>query len=221
LNVGALDEESLDKTKSLARAALRLSRDLGAPFYSMHGGFAARLRPEHLGEPARLAATLKADDIDREGSYSVMIDTVREMADVAATMQLDLLIENNVISPVLLEGLRANPLLLTEAGEIKRFFDDVERPNVGLLLDVAHAKVSGATLGFSPHRFFEVLSDHVRCLHLSDNDGREDTNRPVDRESWFMPHLGSMRHCEIVVEAYRLDRKDIAVQQDLIQRAIG
>lgn len=218
LNIASLDPQGLALTRTFGEEALRLAHGLGAPFYSIHAGFAARLRPEHLGRPGRLASELTPADIDRVGAYDVMVETTRHLADCAASLGLDLLIENNVISPAFLERLPVNPLLLTEGREIKQFFDDVERPNVGLLLDVAHTRVSATAQGFSPQRFVEQVSDKVRCLHLSDNDGRHDSNQPISENAWFLPMLKDFRHCEIVIEAYCLEPEQMHAQLALIQR---
>jgi sugar phosphate isomerase/epimerase len=218
LNIAALDEESLQASKQLARTALMLARDLGAPFYSVHAGFAARLRAEQLGKPKEQAASLSAADIDRVAAYAAMIDNVRELADFAATLGVSLLIENNVISPLYLERMPINPLLLTEGKEICRFFDDLHHPNVGLLLDVAHAKVSATALGFDADDFVDQVAPHVRCLHLSDNNGREDSNQPFGDDAWFVPRLTEFRHCEVVVEAYRLKPQVMLSQLEFLQR---
>ena len=221
LNVGALDEENLVKTREMGRFSLQLAKELGAPFYSIHAGFAARLKPEQLGKPKEQARSITADDIDREAAYEVMIQTVREMADFAATLQLDVLIENNVISPLYLEKMPLNPLLLTEGKEAAQFFVDIDRDNVGLLLDVAHTKVSATALGFKPDAFVEQVAEHVRCLHLSDNDGREDSNQPFDETAWFIPWLKDFSDREMVIEAYRLEPEVMLSQRDLLERIIA
>jgi len=221
LNVGALDEENLVKTREMGRFSLQLAKELGAPFYSIHAGFAARLKPEQLGKPKEQARSITADDIDREAAYEVMIQTVREMADFAATLQLDVLIENNVISPLYLEKMPLNPLLLTEGKEAAQFFVDIDRDNVGLLLVVAHTKVSATALGFKPDAFVEQVAEHVRCLHLSDNDGREDSNQPFDETAWFIPWLKDFSDREMVIEAYRLEPEVMLSQRDLLERIIA
>lgn len=220
LNVGSLDEYNLNKTKEMGRNGLRLAAELGAPFYSLHAGFAAKLRPEQLGKPEQQAAALTAADIDRKGSYAVMLQTVRELADFAATLGLELLVENNVISPLYLEKMPINPLLLTEGSEVARFFADVQRPNVGLLLDVAHVKVSATSLGFEPNDFVEVVAEHVRCLHLSDNNGREDSNQPFDKNAWFIHWLKKFSNCEMVIEAYNLQPDVMLEQRNLLNRVL-
>ena len=220
LNIASLDPNGLSKTKIFGAEAIWLAEKLGAPFYSIHAGFAANLRPEHLGQPGHLADILTTDDIDREKAYKVMIDTTHQLAEQAADLGLDLLIENNVISPIFLEKMPVNPLLLTEAQEILQFFKDVDRPNVGLLLDVAHTRVSAMAQGWSAEQFVDLVGEHVRCLHLSDNDGRQDNNQPVTDDSWFLPYLRDFQNCEIVIEVYNLEPEKMHQQLSLVQAHI-
>lgn len=220
LNIGALDISSLHLTKDMAKQGLELAKKYGAPFYSLHAGFAVKLSPDQLGKPKKLASELSSKDVDRETSYKVMLETVQELADYAAGLGVDLLIENNVISPLFLEKMPLNPLLLTEANEIKQFFTQVNRSNVGLLLDVAHAKVSANALGFDANNFVEIVADFVRCLHLSDNNGIEDTNQPFDLRSWFVPWLKEFSTCEMVVEVYQLDRATMLSQLGLLEKLL-
>lgn len=217
LNIASLDPEGLNKTRSFGAQAIKLAAKLGAPFYSIHAGFAANLKPEHLGRPGHLADALNADDIDRDRAYEVMIETTRQLSAQAADYGLNLLVENNVISPVFLKKLPINPLLLTEAHEILQFFKDVDRPNVGLLMDVAHTRVSATAQGWSAELFVELVQDHVSCLHLSDNDGLRDNNQPINRESWFLPFIKEFNNCEIVVEVYDLEPEEMHQQLSLVQ----
>lgn len=221
LNIGSLHLEGLKRSKSFAHDALEYSKKIGSSYYSIHAGFAAALKPEHLGDPAKLASYLTADDIDREASYRIMIETLQQLADHANQLGLNILVENNVISPFFLEKLPVNPLLLTSAQEITEFFRDIERDNIGLLLDVAHVNVSATALNFSKHEFVEEVSPYTRCLHLSENDGCVDSNQPVNQTSWFLPHLAPLKHCDMVLEAYRLERDTLLSQQDLLNEVIN
>lgn len=221
LNIASLDPDDLKKTEIFGADAIRLADEFGAPFYSIHAGFAANLCPEHLGKPEYLANALTSEDIDREQAYKIMIETTHQLAKQAANLGLELLIENNVISPKFLEKMPVNPLLLTEAQEILQFFKDVDRPNVGLLLDVAHTRVSALAQGWSAEQFVELVGEHVRCLHLSDNDGRQDNNQRITADSWFIPYLSDFKNCEIVIEVYNLEPRDMHQQLALIQEYIN
>lgn len=221
LNIASRDQDNLRESKDLCRRAMRLAAELGSPFYSVHAGFAASFKPELLGKPELQAASLTAADIDRDKAYIVMIETVRELADYAKSLGLELLIENNVISPKYLNKMPINPLLLTEGSEIVKFFADLGMENVGLLLDVAHLKVSATALNLSKSDFVREVQPLVKCLHLSDNDGLEDQNRPMNKDFWFLPWLKEFKNCVMVVEAYNLSLDVMLAQRDLFESAIG
>jgi hypothetical protein len=57
--------------------------------------------------------------------------------------------------------------------------------NVGLLVDLAHLYVSSVTLGFNAVKAHNQISQWVHAYHLSENNGLEDLNWPVEEESWF------------------------------------
>ncbi len=221
LNIAARDDTGRRQTSALCHTAIALAAELGAPFYSVHAGFAAALKPELLGRPAAQAAALTAADIDRDAAYAAMVETTRQLADFAAGHGVALLIENNVISPLYLEKMPLNPLLLTRPEDIEPFFTDVGRDNVGLLLDVGHAKVSSTAEGFRPEAFVEAAAPYLGGWHLSDNDGREDSNRSFDGDAWFMPLLGQVPEAEVVIEVYRMDAETMARQYAVVERALG
>ncbi len=205
LNLTASDPADLRWSLDHCRRAIDLSLMVNGGFYSLHSGYVAALKAHQLGKPDEQAEAFKHANMDRDAAYRLMIASVREVADYAATKGKSLLLENNVISPVYLAKAPANPLLMTSADEIKRFMAEVDRLNVGFLIDMGHAKVSGTALGFSPHDFLDEVAPYVRALHLSDNDGREDQNLPFDESAWFYPRLKDFRHVPWVLEAYKLE----------------
>ncbi|MBX7199425.1 MAG: sugar phosphate isomerase/epimerase [Rhodospirillaceae bacterium] len=205
LNLTASDPDDLAWSIAHCKRAIDLSLVVGGGFYSLHSGYAAALKAHQLGKPDEQAEAFKHAAIDRDAAYTLMIRSVREVADYAGGKGKSLLLENNVISPVYLAKAPANPLLMTDAAEIVRFMKDVDRTNVGFLIDTGHTKVSGTALGFDPHAFLDAVAPYVRALHLSDNDGREDQNLPFDENAWFYPRLKEFRDVPWVLEAYKLD----------------
>lgn len=217
LNLTAGDPDDLAWSIAHCKRAIDLSVMVGGAFYSLHSGYAAALKAHQLGKPGEQAEAFKNAAIDRDAAYGLMIASVREVADYALAKGKSLLLENNVISPVYLSKAPANPLLMTDAAEIVRFMTDVDRPNVGFLIDTGHTKVSGTALGFDPHAFMDAVAPHVRALHLSDNDGREDQNLPFDEAAWFFPRLTDFRHVPWVLEAYKLDDQVMARQVAMLE----
>ena len=95
-----------------------------------------------------------------------------------------ILLENNVISNANLNHFGTNPFLMTdhlEALQIMNSTDD----NVGLLVDVAHLKVSSCSEKFCKYQYLKSTGDFTFAYHLSDNDGKSDTNEEVTTDSWF------------------------------------
>ena len=221
LNLTASAPEDLAWSIEHCRRAIDLSVTIGGDFYSLHSGYAAAIKASMLGRPADQAAAFKDTSIDREKAYQLMIESVRAVADYAAPKGKSLYLENNVISPVYLEKVPVNPLLMTSADEIVRFMTDVDRPNVGFLIDFGHTKVSGTALGFAPLRFMEQVAPYVRALHISDNDGREDQNLPFAKDAWFYPLLKDFRRLPMVIEAYELDDATVRSQLDLLHQAVA
>ena len=216
LNLGALEPDALSASREHVRACLRLSRALGGAYYSVHSAFGLQLTADVLGKP-ELQAVLSARRgvPDRDHVRAVFVESLRLLCAEAATLGLDLLLENNVISPRYLSMRGVNPFLMTTADEIGSVLAEVSAPNLGLLLDVAHARVSATALGFDPVEFVQQVRPHVRALHLSDNDTVEDQNLPLREESWFWPHLKGMEHMDVVVEVYAIDGPNIMAQLKL------
>ena len=63
------------------------------------------------------------------------------------------MIENNVITKGNLQVFQDNPFLMSEPVEAKKIMNLLPN-NVGMLLDVAHLKVSANTLGFKKSDMF-------------------------------------------------------------------
>jgi sugar phosphate isomerase/epimerase len=217
LNLTSSDPDGLQWSLEHCRRAIDLSVTVGGAFYSLHSGYIAALKAHQLGRPAEQAEAFRHATIDREAAYHLMISSVRGVADYAARHGKSLLLENNVISPLYLARAPANPLLMTSAAEIVRFMKDVDRANVGFLIDMGHAKVSATALKFNAHDFLDHVGPYVRALHLSDNDGLEDQNLPFGKEAWFYPRLKDFTNIPWVIEAYNMPDETARLQMDVLE----
>ncbi len=215
LNLAATDPAIRAASHAMCRQAIELSAEIGAPFYSVHSGFAMNLTADQLGQPAQQAALATDRCIDRETANRAFRESVVELSAFARKNGVGLLLENNVITRSQVAAGRADSLLMTTPVECREFLDELDDPNVGLLLDVAHAKVAASALDFDPAEFFR-LGSHLRALHLSDNDGLADTNQPITSRSWFAPHLRECRDVPMVVEVYRLTPETRREQRDVV-----
>ena len=214
LNLASDDPETLELSRRHCRKAIDLCVQVGAPFYSVHTGFCFHARPDDLGQKQ---TELKR--ISKAAAEEIFIASVTQLADYAAERGIALAIENNVFAPFNLEQGKNNLLLGVTAEELLDIFENADRKNLGLLLDVAHLKVSAKTLGFDPEEFIRQTAPFITAVHLSDNDGTKDNNQPVRTDSWFwkplLIHKPFNRYW--ILEAYNLTPEKIAEQIQVIQ----
>lgn len=59
--------------------------------------------------------------------------------------------------------------------ELASYFRDMRHPQLGVLLDVGHAKLSGLSL----QEWAQELGENVEVIHIHDNDGLQDRHLPA------------------------------------------
>ena len=173
LNIASLDPVTFQRSYSHVQSTLNLVEKLGLGKYAVHAGFYIPIETNELGKVIG-----KRDLYDQEHSYGQFVDTVNEFYSKYAK---PLYIENNVVSNANYHEYQKNPFMLTCADE---YFELKERiPQLKLLLDLAHLKVSCNTLGLSFHEEVFRLINETDYLHISDNDGLTDSNQGLVKES--------------------------------------
>ena len=183
LNLASMNNEIFIKSFEHMKASILLAKSLGSSFYSFHAGFLIDPKVNELGKriiSKKMNSRLYAKEI--------FIERVNQLADFAYQEGVSLLIENNVLSYKNLIEFKGNPLLMADPDETAEIMQEINS-NVGLLVDVAHLKVSSNSLKFNPEIFFTKCERWIRGYHLSDNDGLSDSNSPFTEEAWFWPHL--------------------------------
>lgn len=198
LNLASQDAVNLQRSRDFAGAAIRLSAQLGAPFYSVHCGFLAEFEPGSLGRQLNYA-----EICDYERGYETFLQSLRLLLGAARDAGIRLLVEPNVVAPFNLVAGRNRLLLLVEPPEFTRLRADLPDPRLGILLDLGHLKVSATTLGFAPADFIDAVAPVVGAFHLHDNDGTADQHQPVAPGSWTLEVIRQARFAgrPVVVEA--------------------
>lgn len=193
-NLASMSKEIADKSISHVVDALKYCQCLGSDFYSFHAGYLIDPEVNELG-----AVIGKKPINDRDACKELFVQRVSYLAKLAEDCGVRLMIENNVLSSANFKAFSQNPLLMCDPGEIYEIAS-ILPDGVGLLLDVAHLKVSAKTLGFRPDNVFQDLKEKIYGYHLSDNDGFEDSNESFDEDSWFWGLLNNkIRYCSIEV----------------------
>jgi len=210
LNLGSLDTLVGERSVAHVEHALTWCQALGANRYSFHAGFLLDPKVNELGKriPSRSL-------FDRDDSIEVFVSRVSRLAEIAERAGVRLMVENNVLSARNALEFSTNPLLMCDPSEclnVLKMLPD----SVGLLVDVAHLKVSANSLDFDPVQMFNFCHERITGHHLSDNNGLEDSNMPFDDDAWFWPHLRS----EIdyySVEVYGRTPDQLLQQANLVQ----
>lgn len=185
LNLGSLDREVGARSVAHVEQALQWCVELAADRYSFHAGFLLDPKVDELGKriPSRSL-------FDRDECIEVFVSRVSRLAEIAEKAGVALMIENNVLSAKNAHEFSANPLLMCDSQECQKILGLLPS-SVGLLIDVAHLKVSANSLNFDAATMFDVCDERIAAYHLSDNNGLEDSNKQFDDNAWFWPHLKS------------------------------
>ena len=210
LNLGSLDTRVGERSIAHVEQALEWCAALGADRYSFHAGFLLDPRVDELGKriPSRSL-------FDRDECIEVFVSRVSRLAEIAKNAGVALMIENNVLSANNAREFSANPLLMCEPSECQKILGLLPS-SVGLLVDVAHLKVSANSLKFDPVQMFDFCHERIAGHHLSDNDGLEDSNQRFGEEAWFWPHLKSDVDY-YSVEVYGCTPDQLLQQKDLVR----
>lgn len=174
---------------------LELSAACGATYFSAHAGFCIDPLPHELGNKLHVNTP-----INRKENWGYFLESLRFILTKAEKMGVSFLVENNVTSFQNLREDNQDVLFCSRPEEMVRLVNEIDYENFGLLLDTAHLKVSGEALQFDLMKAVEEVKPFVKYLHHSDNDGRKDTNEPLDKNYWFLPFMKNFKDCVHILE---------------------
>ena len=217
LNLASLNDAIHNQSVAHCENAITLCSELNIPVYSVHFGFCLEATPDRLGEDLS-----KMPRYDWQTCEETFLRTVNHLCHFAASKGVKLLLENNVaIAENLVNG--KNELLLgVTSEEIDRMlsrFD--EGPEVGLLLDTAHLKVSAHSLGFDKDAAVEDLKNWIDVVHHSDNDGLKDNNGKLPADYWFNRHMRTFADAYHVLEVKNLSNVEAEAQLTHLKNALS
>ena len=204
-NLASENSQIAEKSMSHAKNAIKLSAALERPIYSFHAGFLIDPKVSELGR--RIDSTQVND---RQKCLDLFLKRVDVLARYASSEGVELLIENNVISSSNMKKFGKDPLLMTSPQEAKMIMENTST-NVNMLLDVAHLKVSANSLGFDRYDMFNACDNWIKAYHFSDNDGKSDSNKPIDSAAWFWPYIKKNENY-YTLEIYNSDVNELKEQ---------
>lgn len=176
--------ETVERSLVHSKKAIDLCADLGIKQYSIHAGLAFNPRPTDLGNNQSHLLPINLGE-----SRQLLMKASREIADYAQSRNVRFLLENNVAAKFNIQDGKNNRYHLTDIWESRELEPLFDHPNIGILLDVGHLKVSANIIGFDPIDFVDNFFEKIFAVHLSENDGFTDQNKPLMENSWFWSHI--------------------------------
>ncbi|WP_306591078.1 sugar phosphate isomerase/epimerase [Geothrix sp. 21YS21S-4] len=197
LNMASQDQNLRQRSIAFHLDAIRHAADLGSDTYSYHAGFYVEIQPNEIGKPldARTAASTELAEL-------LYFQGHERVAREGERLGVRLFIENNVLG-------RANFITFQVIPFMLLTWEDAERLRAkysfDLLVDLAHLKVTCGSLGLDFQAQARRFLTEAEYVHISDNDGFEDTNDGLLSESDVLEVLAKTRFLSrhITLEVYR------------------
>jgi sugar phosphate isomerase/epimerase len=215
LNLASPSEEIGARSMAMCRAAVDLCAAVGAPFYSVHCGFTFdAVDGACLGNAKQL--TLPRISMDEAMAH--FIRRITALCRYGESKGVDIAVENNVIAAFgLLDG--GNQLCLgADLEGLSAIFDQVADDALRLLFDVGHAMVNQNTIAADMGVIMDTFAELIVAVHVSDNDGHSDENRPLSEGSSILETINRFR-VPFVLESYGLTGEKIVEQVNLLASA--
>jgi len=214
INLASSNKTIAKKSFNYIKKAINLAAKLNSNFYSFHAGFRIDPNPKLLGKEF-----VKTIMIKKSIALSKFRKNLLSLNKIAERKKVFLFVENNVITKKNIKKFGSNPLLLTNPNEIKNFFKNTPK-NIGLLLDVAHFKVSAKTENFSLDKGIKKVNKYIKGYHLSDNNGFVDSNKGIKKDSWFFKYLKKNLNY-YTIEVYDKSFENIKKQKKILQNYLN
>ena len=198
------------------KKAIDLCSILGRKNYSLHGGLSINPDPKELGHDQS-----HLESMDMDESRKILFESCQAVAQYAQDKKVRLLLENNVVAGFNCpDGVNTRYHLsdLNESIHLLHIFD---HPNIGILLDTGHLKVSAQTLDFNPIEFIKRFNDKIKVVQISENDGTSDQNLPVREDSWFWSYISWDQVDYVSLEVSGLSLEDLLQQIELTKTQIN
>jgi sugar phosphate isomerase/epimerase len=212
LNLASQDRTILERSKNQIKRSIEFCHSLGVELFTLHAGF--RVDPD---DQLRFPRDQPASPY--EAAFGTFVNAIEEIDRHARAKGIRIAIENNVLSEYnLVKG--QNPfLLLCEAEEFERLWNVIPSPNVGMLLDLGHLKVTSHWLSFDKCEFINKVKNRVLAIHIHDNNGQLDEHKKLDEASWCLEAIGRepFINLPIVLESTSLTIDEIVQQVSLVE----
>ena len=185
LNLASLDPVINKKSFEHIIKSIDLSKKLNSKYFSFHAGFYIDPKIQELGKKISYS-----DLYNEKESKKIFVKNLRKIIQYAKKKKIKILLENNVITKKNLKTFKKNPFIFTDFKDLLFLIAKIKNKKFfSFLLDVAHLKVSCATLKKNFSNELKKISKYCSAYHLSDNNGAIDNNKPFKKNSQFWSYI--------------------------------
>ena len=215
LNLASDDENIEMQSRKMCISAVDICADLNIPYYSVHSGFCFNAGGKDLGNKSQ--TELRRIPLDE--AKKRFFGNIKALCDYGLSRNVGILVENNVVADFANgdKGL----LLGVNSEDIMEILSSVSCKNLGFLMDLAHAKVSGSNYGFDVEDFIHATRQFVKEVHVSENNGLLDQNKKISKNCDVFNWLSYYKDVNITIEVYDLSIDEIYEQIELVNEAIS
>ena len=198
VNLASLDDKIYEKSILHIKNSIKFCKIIGSKKFSFHAGFFIDPKiknNKHFFDKTNL--------IDKKKSIKRFASAYNEIISFNKGYKIDLYIENNINSILNQSSLGDNIFMLTsfkEYQELKKYI------NFKILLDTAHLKVSCKTLRLNYFEELYKFKEKTDYLHLSDNNGKIDSNFQLKKNSdkyQFIKSTNFIKNKTVTLEIYK------------------
>jgi sugar phosphate isomerase/epimerase len=186
VNLAAPEKKLREKSIAFIKQRIRLTKKLGADYYSFHGGFS--------GYAFDLKTKKQIQPFEQKLARKYFLSGLTELAKYAEKNRIKIGFENNIVR----KG--EEKLLITCASsEIDEIFRTVKSPYLFLHLDAGHLNVTAKTFNFDKTKFLKKFREKIYAIHLNKNNGLSDQGLNFDKKLWLLPYLKIMPNLKYLI----------------------
>ncbi len=157
-NLAAGDDEIRMRAVDQAIEALRVAADMGAPFYSVHGGWALKLTRDEDNQPV-------GDTITPLRTQDQLCRSLDRLAMQADALGLQVLVETAPFVP-------AERPAFAEPEQMRALLERIAAPSLALLLDLPAMMLTARRMREEPETVLEYLRPWIGAQELHHGDGK-------------------------------------------------
>jgi sugar phosphate isomerase/epimerase len=214
INLSSSDSETLARSLDLTKAAIDISSEIGSQCYGVHSGFRADLQVGDLGRVKHHYPL-----ISKKQAVEIFKRSITELAIYASKKNVNLMVENNVLTKSNINLFGTNPFLMVDPLEIRETLESLDC-EITLLLDLAHLKISAETLKFDLDDSIHFLNPLVNGYQVSENDGIEDDGLPFDDSVWFLNLIDKSKNF-VTIELSEVGANEYRSTEVSLRRFLG